>query len=218
MFLKPEDISAESHTAILLFSGGFDSTFAGILLRNAGIKVIALTFNYFRRPKSESQVCRKIGAMLKFERHLELDLPLGNVQAYSDIWPNPKYEGWFPHRNVIFFGLAAHFARVTSSNVIASGIRVWDGPTFNDATLEYFTQLGELLQMSGASLTSSHLDYFMPLIGSHHLAERTLIEDNEARLILESTWSCWRDGESPCGECNPCRDRKQFFDRIFGTV
>jgi 7-cyano-7-deazaguanine synthase len=206
------------HRAVLLFSGGFDSTLAAVLLRQRRVPTIALTINYGSRPEAEKTVARRLAAQLGFNEHVELPLALKDNRNEPDKWPSTRHEAWFPYRNVIFFGIAAHYAVTQGCNVIAAGIRVWDGPDFDDATRPYLEGLGTLLQMSGSAQHSNRLAFFLPLLDSHAEAEAALASRGEATAVLRDSWSCWRNGPDPCGQCAPCRFRDQFFQKVEASL
>lgn len=199
--------------ALLLFSGGFDSTLVALLLRQQGIPTVALTVNYNTRPKPERQSAERTLATLAFERHLSLDLPMADFRNEPELWPDQRHEGWFPYRNVIFFGIAAHFAVRHRCNVVAAGIRVWD-ESFDDATQLFLGELEAILQHSGSDSTSNRLNLFLPLLATHDLAYQAVLAGGRTEEILRSTWSCWRNGSAPCGLCAPCRDRERFFAEV----
>jgi len=213
--LKPEEVKPKCHRAILLFSGGFDSTLVALLLRQKNISTVGLSINYSTRPTAEIKICKELAKVVDLEKHIEVNLPFGDVRSYSTEWSYQHTEAWFPHRNLIFFSLAAHFARINDCNLIAAGTRVWDTPDYDDATQSFFERLASVIRYSGFSQLSSELSFFIPLIDSHRLAENALLSSNESRKILEKTWSCWRNGDEPCGECDPCLARKQFFQDLF---
>lgn len=210
MLTDPQALDPGQHRAILLFSGGFDSTLVALLLKQRGVATVALSVNYGTRPAPEKEAAARAAAQLGFAKQLFVDLPFGDFRNERHLWPDQRHEGWFPYRNVIFFGIAAHYAVREQCNVIASGIRVWD-VGFDDARPAYLERLEGILQSSGAEQSSHRLTLLLPLVASHDLAMRALTEGGEGEKLLRSTWSCWRDGATPCGECAPCLDRNKFL-------
>ena len=212
MIEDPRALDPKSSRAMLLYSGGFDSTLVALLLKQRGIPTVALTVNYTTRPAPEVRSAGLSAAHLGFEKQVGIDLPFGDFRNNPELWPSQRHEAWFPYRNVIFFGVAAHMAIRHQCNVIAAGIRVWDD--FDDASGPYLSSLEELLQHSGSERFSARLALFLPLLASHDRAIEALLEGGEAERILRETWSCWRSGPQPCGQCSPCRDRNAFFTRV----
>ena len=212
MITDPNKLDAAPHRATLLFSGGFDSTLVALLLKQHHIPTIALSFNYLTRPAPEIEVATRASPDLGFERHVTLDLPMGDFRNSPDLWPSKRHEAWFPYRNVTFFGIAAHFAVRHRCDTVAAGIRIWDD--FDDASSAYFRQLELVLQHSGSPEYSGKLSLFLPLIKGHDLAIQALTRGGETERLLRDTWSCWRSAPVPCGECSPCIDRRGFFEQV----
>ena len=210
MLTDPQALDPARRRAVLLFSGGFDSTLVALLLKQRGIPTVALSVNYGTRPAPERAAAARAAAHLGFAKELSIDVPFGDFRNEPHLWPDQRHEGWFPYRNVIFFGIAAHYAIRERCNVIAAGIRVWD-EAFDDARPGYLQRLESLLQSSGAEQSSQRMTLFLPLVASHELALRALMQGGEVAALLRDTWSCWRSGTAPCGECAPCRDRARFF-------
>ena len=117
---------------------------------------------------------------------------------------------------MIFFGMAAHYAMRHECDLIAAGVRIWDTTAYNDATVGYMTALERLFTYSGAGETKREL--YLPLINSHDPIVGFLRENKEQLNILSTTWSCWRNGEEPCGDCAPCRTRREFFAKYLDKL
>jgi 7-cyano-7-deazaguanine synthase len=205
----------KSDRAVLLFSGGFDSTLVGLVLKSAKVHTIAVTIDYPTRPPGERVRCERLSRALQLDEHITVDIPLVDLRTSENAWQEDKHEAWFPYRNLIFFGVAAHIAHYNSCDTIASGIRVWDSPYYDDATPEYFMSLSHLMEFSGRSSASRKLNLYLPLISSHELAGQALQID-EWRDVLLETWSCWRNGDEPCRTCVPCVSRQRFINEIDG--
>jgi 7-cyano-7-deazaguanine synthase len=214
MLLSIDEIMHRSNErAVLLFSGGFDSTLVGMILKEIGIKTVALSINYLTRPSQERQTSLQLAARLDFESYVELNLPLKDLRLSPAEWPSERYEAWFPYRNVIFFSLAANFAYFHKCSLIASGIREWDSPAYNDSSPQFLAKLEQLLECSGHP-DSPPPGIFLPLLESDALARDYLAREGEISQILKQTRSCWRKSPDPCGECVPCKERARFFSEL----
>src|SRR5205823_3605501 len=154
---SPRDLRPDDDAAVLLFSGGFDSTLVALLLRQYGIPTIALTVNYRTRPQAETAVARELARHLDFRKRVDVDPPVGDFRYEPDRWPSPRHEAWMPFRKVMFYSLGAYTATMHGYNVVAAGTRIWDGPDFDDATLEHMESLAAVFQRAGCDAYSNRI-------------------------------------------------------------
>lgn len=209
----------EGRRCILLFSGGFDSTFVALALKRQRCSVVALSINYKNRPLREIQVAAEILRTIGITEIISITAELTDDRYQPDRWVSNRHEGWIPYRNLIFFGLAAHYALVSGCEIVAAGVRVWDTTAYDDATLNYFTSLEKLFAFSGANVDPvPKFQLYLPIINSHEPIRTLLQEDPAAIETLSHTWSCWRNGSEPCGLCAPCRTRSEFFAALQNAV
>jgi 7-cyano-7-deazaguanine synthase len=208
----------KNQSVLLLFSGGFDSTFCALTLRRAGAVIHALTLRYPNRPAAEHDVCMQLAAQLAFQSHQLVDLPLHDWRDDPKRWASPRQEGWIPHRNLLMFGLGAHFASINDCRLIASGIRVWDTTAFTDSEPGFLRALEKLLRRSGHPVPATAPQLYLPLLDAHVPIHEFVRNDAPALKILERTWSCWRNGVQPCGDCAPCRTRTKFMTELRSDI
>lgn len=205
------DLKTARDSVVLLYSGGLDSTAAALLLRERGIRTTALTVEYQTRPAREATVCNSLARHLRFERHVHIDLPLADNRHHQLIWPSDEHEAWFPFRNIIFFGLAAHVTVLHGHNVVAAGIRAADGSDFDDASVNFLEHLSFVLKYNGCSECPIKSKLFLPLLRTDRYLKELLESPPDAGKLLRETWSCWRDEREPCNECSSCRDRQELL-------
>jgi 7-cyano-7-deazaguanine synthase in queuosine biosynthesis len=213
MIIDPAELEPDRHRAILLFSGGFDSTFCAYLLKQRRVQTILLTIDYPSRPAVESRVCSEVAERLSLDV-LHVALGLSDNRNRPEAWSSAEHEGWFPYRNSIFSSIAAHVATRHAFNLICAGVRASDGAHYDDATLEFFRRLESMLIYSGDVSATGPVEFLLPLVTSDHLMARCYNDDDECRRLLNATRSCWRDGPAPCGECEACKSRIEFLSKI----
>jgi 7-cyano-7-deazaguanine synthase len=200
---------------LLLFSGGFDSTFVALTLRLAECEVVPLVIDHPNRPAGEIATAERILALLDLEKAIHATLPLSDNRHRPELWLSPRHEGWIAHRNLVFFGLAAHYAVLNGCEIIAAGTRIWDTTAYDDATVDYLSTLERLLANSGAGEPGKFpLELYLPVIGSHDPIKVLLRKMPGALDVLKETWSCWRNEAEPCGQCAPCRTRERFLAEV----
>jgi 7-cyano-7-deazaguanine synthase len=198
--------------ALVLLSGGIDSTVALWWALEQGYEVRALTVHYLKRPPPEKQATRTIADEAGVEL-IELELPW--LQELEDpvhpLLDNPALadapEGYVPARNPIFYAIAAHIAEIVGAERIVGGHNGVDPDRFPDASAAFFDRMGDLLEDSLAS--GMELGIEQPL---HGMAKEAVVEEGlRLGAPLEASWSCYERGPEPCGECPSCRTRAEAF-------
>ena len=193
-------------SAVLLYSGGADSTLCAKLLAGEGYAVHALSILYEGRPAAELAAARALSGELGFASFHEMQL--GGLAKGAPRWVDDRHdhhEGLIPYRNVMFWSLAANRAASVGADVIAAGHTSYDADSYDDAGPAFFETLAKSLQFSGLGRSGRALRIELPLA--------RLTNDEMANLLIQHrdflrrTWSCWRDGAAPCGDCFACKGR-----------
>lgn len=224
----PDPVSSR---AVVLLSGGLDSTTVLALARRDGYEVYALSFRYGQRHARELQAARRIAARYGVARHeiVEIDLrPFGGSALTADI-PVPKGRDvthaadipitYVPARNTIFLSFALAYAEVSGAADIFIGVNALDYSGYPDCRPEYisaFERLANLATRAGVE-------------GSAPIRIRTpLIDLTKAQIVqlglslgvdYAETTSCYdpRPEGAACGECDACQLRLRGFEQA-GTT
>src|SRR5581483_8570971 len=116
LFIDDLDSPALGASGVLLFSGGADSTLLAHSLIRRGKRMIGLSIDFPDRPAAEIATAKRIGERIGLAEHLtiRLDLPWHAIRGES----GGNNEGWFPHRNLMFLGLALHTAEIRGADFI----------------------------------------------------------------------------------------------------
>ena len=127
--------------------------------------------------------------------------------------PSNYHEGLVPFRNLMFWSLAANRAAAVGATAIAAGHTRYDAESYDDAGPAFFETLAKSLRFSGLGPAGRDLAILLPLaeMSNAELAAQLVAR----REFLRRTWSCWRDGETPCGTCFACTERT--FEAITKT-
>lgn len=202
----------EPKRALVLLSGGLDSTVALWWALDQGYEVTALTFNYFKRPPPEREATQRIAEEADVEL-VELDLPwlreledpVHPLLDNADLEDAP--EGYVPARNPILYAIAGHVAEIIGAEVIVGGHNGVDPDRFPDASPSFFERFGDLLADSLASEPEVSIE--QPLFGM----DKTQVVELGLELgaPIETSWSCYERGPKPCEECPSCRSRLEAF-------
>ena len=195
---------------LLLLSGGIDSTLAAVRLLAEGCEVAALSIDYPGRPAGEIAAARSVAGRLPFSKVLEGTLEIRTAREADPA--SPAMEGFVPYRNLLFWAYAAHKAYGIGASAVAAGHERLDGESYTDASPDFFRRLEEVLRYSGDPDGSRSVAARFPLLSMTHDEIAALAA--EKIEIVRLTWSCWRNGEAPCGECHACERRIQFLEPL----
>jgi 7-cyano-7-deazaguanine synthase len=212
--------------AVVLLSGGLDSTTALAVARAEGFDCHALSFDYGQRHGRELDSARRVAATLGAKELLVLRLDLraiGGSALTADI-PVPKGRSheamgvgipvtYVPARNTIFLSHALAWAEVLESSDIFIGVNIYDSSGYPDCRPEYieaFRSMANLATKAGVE-GRSRLTIHTPLI---RLTKAQIVRcAAELGVDFALTWSCYEpepDGRV-CGACDSCLLRQKGF-------
>src|SRR5579871_4148827 len=218
----PADTS-RARKAVVLLSGGLDSTTTLALARAAGFAPYALSFRYGQRHSIELQCAQCIAAAMGVERHLIVDIDLrqfGGSALTADI-PVPKGRHpaddipvtYVPARNTIFLSLALAWAETLQCQDIFIGVNALDYSGYPDCRPEYisaYESMANLATRAGVE-GKQKLKIHTPLIA---MSKAQIIRRGiELGVDYGLTSSCYDpapDGR-PCGRCDSCLLRRKGF-------
>lgn len=198
--------------ALVLLSGGLDSTVALWWAAHEGYEPVALTFRYHGRPRGEARACKDIVAASPATEAHEVDLPF--LKEANDI-DSTRFAGappgYIPFRNALFYAAASFHAQALDCCIVVGGHNREDAALYPDAERKFFDELQGVLDRGawrGEEVVVPKL--VMPLIELDREAVLALGETLGAPV--EITWSCYEDHEAPCGVCPACmrRGRARF--------
>lgn len=208
--------------AIVLVSGGLDSMISAALAREAGYRLMALSFDYSQRHHIELAAARRVAATLGAERHIVMPMDLrafGGSALTADIDVPKQGVGddipvtYVPARNTIFLSLALGWAEASGARDIYIGVNVLDYSGYPDCRPEFiegFEKLAELATKAGVEGTPFRIR--APL---QHMTKADIVREG-ARLGLDMglSWSCYdpAPGGLHCGLCDSCRLRAKGFE------
>jgi 7-cyano-7-deazaguanine synthase len=216
----------ESRKAVVLLSGGLDSTAALAIAIKEGYQAHALTFRYGQRHGIEVRSAREIATRLGAVQHIIVDIDLrliGGSALTSDL-PVPKSRSaeeisdgipitYVPARNTIFLSFGLAWAEVLNAWNIFLGVNALDYSGYPDCRPEYieaFERMANLATKAGVQGRGA-LRIHAPLIA---LSKAQIIQRGLALGVdFGLTSSCYdptTEGEA-CGECDSCQLRLKGF-------
>jgi 7-cyano-7-deazaguanine synthase len=208
--------------AVVLYSGGLDSSTSMAMAKADGFEVFAISFSYGQRHKHELTVARQNAEKMGAVEHLvvEFDLRLMGGSALTADIDVPK-EGvgqdipvtYVPARNTIFLSFALGWAEVLGASDIFIGVNALDYSGYPDCRPEYikaYEQMANLATRAGVE-GSSRFKIHAPLI---NMSKAEIIRCGlELGVDYSLTHSCYdptAEGLS-CGMCDSCRLRLKGF-------
>jgi 7-cyano-7-deazaguanine synthase len=212
--------------AVILFSGGIDSTTALYWARGKFAPLRALVVDYGQQHRIEVEMAKKIAAGLEVAVDV-VALPLQNLLAsalLADGRPIPpslaaarKEPGlpstYVPFRNGIFLALAAAFAESRGCRDLVTGFNAIDSPDYPDTSAQFTRKMTAAInQGTAASGGGKKCKVHPPLVA---LSKMEIIELGfELGADYAYSVSCYRGAEMPCGRCPSCDIRARAFAEL----
>ena len=193
----------------MLLSGGIDSATV-LYLTKKKRAVRALTFEYNGIARSELAAARAIASRAGVLEHRVVRLPdLKEAADIAGFRPRGLPLNYIPLRNSIFYSFAASYAEEKGAVSIIGGHNGDDSRVFVDVSPEFFRSLQRAFRNGSQILRKNGLQITRPL---SRLGKPAVIRLAESMGVpLELTWSCHRDYEKHCWECDGCLTRVRCF-------
>jgi len=212
--------------AVVLLSGGVDSSTAAAIAKSIGFELHALTLRYGQRHEREIEAAKKVSAALQVRNHLIIDIDLRSIggSALTDQIDVPKARSiheisrgipvtYVPARNTIFLSFALALAEKIEAEDIVFGANQLDYSGYPDCREEYiraFERMANLATKAGVE-GRSKFKVHTPLI---RMTKAEIIKRGlELGLDYSLTWSCYDPTPEglACGLCDSCQLRLKGF-------
>ena len=210
--------------AVVLVSGGLDSTTCLAMAREKGFDLYALTFNYGQRHDHELNSAKMVVDFFNIQNHSIIDIDLAQFggSALTDKIDVPKKRDLYdmaeipvtyvPARNTVFLSLALAWAEVLGSFDIFIGVNALDYSGYPDCRPEYISSFEKTANLATkAGVSGSSFRIHTPLID---LTKSEIVKVGmDLGVDYSLTSSCYdpdQDG-NPCGLCDACYLRLKGF-------
>lgn len=216
----------EPKKAVVLSSGGLDSTTVIAIALSQGYEVYSLSFSYGQRHVFELEAARNVAATLGVKRHLVVSLnmnDIGGSALTSDIAvPKSRSEGdmshgipvtYVPARNTIFLSIALGWAEVLEASDIFIGVNAVDYSGYPDCRPE-FIRAFETMANLATRVGIEHPGRIRILTPLMHMSKADIIRTGLSLGVDYSlTHSCYDPSPTglACGQCDSCLLRKKGF-------
>lgn len=193
--------------AVILLSGGIDSTVCLATAIGYGYEIDALTVDYGQTHSRELIASTAVANYYEVKHTIVGVDPIlfrgasaltGGAEIPDDHADNPDAT-YVPGRNAVLLSLAASRAEAIGAEVIIIGVNADDAGGYPDCRRGFIEAFRDVIQMG--SLKKSWL--LAPLINMQKID--VVREAKRIAVPVELTWSCYRGGIDPCGRCGACK-------------
>ena len=213
-----------SNKAVILLSGGLDSTTCLAIAKNQGFDLNTLTLNYGQRHDFELKSAQKIVDHFKVKNHSVVNINLAQFggSALTDEIDVPKDRSesemtdipltYVPARNTVFLSLALAWAETLNAFNIFIGVNVLDYSGYPDCRPEYIAAFEKTANLATkAGVSGERFKIHTPLINMKK--SEIILNGLKLGVDYSLTSSCYdplKNG-TPCGHCDACILRLKGF-------
>ncbi|WP_261206789.1 7-cyano-7-deazaguanine synthase QueC [Laspinema sp. D2d] len=217
----------KSVKAVILLSGGLDSSTVLYQAKADGCTCYAISFDYQQRHRRELEAARAIALSAGVIEHQivsfdlrqwggsaltddKLDLPCDrSLEEMAQSIPIT----YVPARNTIFLSFALAYAEATDARRVYIGVNAIDYSGYPDCRPDYIQAMQTVFRLgTKQGRESETTEIVTPLID---LKKTEIIQlGNRLGVPWEKTWSCYAGGDRPCGVCDSCQLRLSAFAEL----
>jgi len=220
---------SEKKKAVIILSGGLDSTTCMGIAAERGFELYPLTFDYGQKHRMEIENARKVARFYGAQdRHKIISLgflrEFGGSALTDDAIEVPHESDldhsmshsleipvtYVPGRNLLFLSIATSYAEVTGAEAIYIGVNALDYSGYPDCRPEFIDKFAEVIAIATkVGVEGKHTQIAVPLI---HWSKADIIrEGTRLEVPYQLTTSCYNGCAEACGECDSCRLRLKGF-------
>ncbi len=210
--------------AVVLLSGGLDSTTVLAIAHQQAFELYTLSFDYGQRHQREVDAANAVAGYYQVERQETVTIDLrafGGSALTADIAvPHGRDLDemsqeipitYVPARNTVFLSFALAYAEVIGANDIFLGINAIDYSGYPDCRPEYLQAYERMANLATKAATQDGraFHFHAPLL---YMSKADIVrKGTELAVPYGLTWSCYEGGELACGTCDSCTLRLNGF-------
>ena len=207
--------------AIVLLSGGLDSTTTLYYAKDKGYKCSALIFDYGQRHKRELRSAVAVAKRAKVPYQIvKISLPwkgssLLGASRQLPVSRTMKQIGkgipstYVPARNTIFLSFALSYAEAIGAKAIFIGANAIDFSGYPDCRPAFYQAFQKVVT---TGTKAKKIKILTPLIDMTKV--QIIALGLKLKAPLKLTWSCYKGGKKPCGVCDSCKLRLKGFSQL----
>lgn len=210
-------LKKDNRKALVIASGGMDSTVAAKLMVDEGYDVTLINFQYGCRAESnELKAIRAIATAMDVPLVL-FPIPIYDPKDSPLFDANAEIAGgeagaefaheWVPARNLVMLSVATAYAEANGFGTIVLGNNMEEAGAYPDNEPEFINRFNAMLPFAVGD--GKRVRVLMPVgnLMKHEIVALGL----EHGAPLDLTWSCYKNGDLHCGTCGPCMMRRTAF-------
>ena len=213
--------------AVILLSGGLDSSTVLYLAKSEGYDCYALSFDYQQRHRRELEAARTISTAVGVAAHqvVSFDLRLWGGSALTDDRVDLPQDRdlaamsesipvtYVPARNTIFLSFALAYAEAIAASRVYMGVNALDYSGYPDCRPDYIDAMRSVYTLgTKQGREGDSIEIITPLID---LKKTEIIQlGDRLGVPWAQTWSCYSGDLVPCGVCDSCRLRLAAFEEL----
>lgn len=208
--------------AVVLLSGGLDSTVCTAIARDKGYEVYPISFNYHQRHTIELASAKKVAEFYGIKKHLIIDTNMNEIGGSAltdahievpegDVDRSDIPVTYVPARNLIFLSYALGYAEVLGADHVYIGVNSLDYSGYPDCRPEFIDLFQHLADYSTKAGVEAHrkIKIETPLM---KLSKKEIVLlGSKLQAPLHLTHSCYQGSEKACGICDSCKLRLKGF-------
>ncbi|WPX09026.1 7-cyano-7-deazaguanine synthase QueC [Anaerocellum danielii] len=205
--------------AVVVLSGGMDSTTLLYDVKSQGYEVYAISFLYGQKHSKELEFAKKTCSLLSVPHkivNISFFAELATSALTTKTWDVP--EGYYtdstmkqtvvPNRNMVLLAISAAYAISLGAKKLFYGAHAGDHPIYPDCRKEFVEAMKNALYLAdytGLELEAPYVD-----MKKEDILRRGL----ELGVDFSLTWSCYKGGQKACGRCGTCTERIEAFKKV----
>lgn len=210
--------------AIVLLSGGLDSTTALAIAHREGFELHTLSFDYGQRHQREVAAAEAVAKYYRVQqqRTVTIDLRAFGGSALTADFDVPHARTlekmaqeipitYVPARNTIFLSFALAYAEVAGANDIFLGINAIDYSGYPDCRPKYLEAYERMANLATKASVQDGREFHIHAPLLYRNKAQIIQKGTELGVPYELTWSCYEGGELACGTCDSCLLRLNGF-------
>lgn len=208
--------------AVVLLSGGLDSTTALYLAKDQGFEVYSVCFDYGQRHKKEFLYAENIARKAGVKQHILIKTNMNTWGGSALTDPNmdipegdEKRENipvtYVPARNMIFLSYAASYAESIGAQDIFIGVSQVDYSGYVDCRQEFILAMENAINMGTVCAVEQGKKIKINAPFMYMTKSEEIKLGMKLGVDYKETWTCYKGEELPCGECDSCLLRKKAF-------
>lgn len=217
--MKQSPSNQQGQHVVTILSGGLDSTALAYYLDHHGYNQTFVSFDYGQKHRRELDFAEATANRLGGAWH-KIRLPLGDVlesalTTSSIEVPHGHYEEEsmsrtvVPNRNAIMLAIAFGIANSLGADYVAIGVHAGDHAVYPDCRPEFIHRFEQMQRVALEGVNNGSPSLLAPFV---HLRKDGIVQIGHGiQTPWALTWSCYEGGETHCGKCGTCVERKEAF-------